>query len=557
MSGEQETVVIKVGWAASVGDLPHLWASIGFDELNWSYTPRGQKLFATLKNEIIEQPYYVRNHNTFTSGNGLSYPAGGSTNLYREDAQGQPIYNWEIVDQIYDTYIANNCRPLIELGFLPLDLVPDTQKGFTGFGSAFDLGREPYESGKWKLPPKDFSRWEKLVEAFVSHLLERYGAEEVANWYFELWNEPDIPNYWLGTVEDYCQLYDHSVAGAVRAFAQVKIGGPATTDHGSEFLRHFLQHCAEGKNHVSGEIGTKLDFISFHTKGAGYTPRRSYGHEVPHEYPSLHKVITDIRRSLEVISEFPRFHKLPVFVDECDPAVGTIYGVYDNPNFIVCNTEYYPAFVAAMVGQILNLNETLPAKVSMITHWAFYFEGKRFFEGNRTLVTNENIWNPIMAGLKMLGKLGQKRVSLSSSGAADVLAEDYSPTTRLIDGLATVAPDNQTLSVLVWQHCDDWAEGCPQKISLQLQSLPFTAGQALEVRQWRVDGENSNAYSEWVAMGRPEGPTPEQLEILRQKQQLSLLQQDTVQAATNLEISLDLPAHALSLFEIGLKDNRQ
>jgi xylan 1,4-beta-xylosidase len=347
------------------------------------------------------------------------------------------------------------------------------------------------------------------------------------------------------------------VAGAVRAFPQVKIGGPATTDKGNEFLRHFLRHCAEGKNYLSGTVGTKLDFISFHTKGAYYTPRRSYGQEVPHEFPSLRKIISDIRRSLEVISEFSQFHQLPVFVDECDPAVGTVYGVYDNPNFVVCNTEYYPAFVAAMVGQILKLNETLPAKVSRITHWAFYFEGKRFFEGNRTLVTNKNIWNPIMAGLKMLGKLGEKRVSLASSEAGDALAENYNAKTRLVDGLATIDASKQTLSVLIWRHCDDWAVDDQQQISLQLQNLPFAIGQEVEIKQWRIDGENSNAYAEWLAMGRPEGPTPEQLDQLRQKQQLALIQQSSVQGNSSLEFNLELPTQALALFEIGLKDNRR
>src|SRR6476661_433688 len=96
-TGNNEPVSIKVDGSTTVGELVHIWASIGFDEINWSYTPRGKDLLATLSQDVVEQPYYVRNHNTFTSGNGLSYPAGGSTNIYREDENGQPVYNWEIV----------------------------------------------------------------------------------------------------------------------------------------------------------------------------------------------------------------------------------------------------------------------------------------------------------------------------------------------------------------------------------------------------------------------------------------------------------------------------
>lgn len=552
-----EPLLIRVNCAEAIGELPHIWASIGFDEINWSYSPRGQRLMETLHQEIIEQPYYVRNHNTFTSGNCLSYPAGGSTNIYREDENSQPIYNWETVDRVYDVYVANGCRPLIELGFLPFNLVPDEEAIMATFGPAFDLGKEPYESGRWKLPPKDYTRWEKLVEAFVGHLVERYGAEEVTNWYFELWNEPDIHNYWRGTVEDYCRLYDHSVAGARRAFSSVKIGGPATTDKGLTFLAYFLEHCIRGRNFVTGEVGTPIDFISFHTKGAYYTPRRSYGQPVPHEYPSLAKVTGDIRRNLEVIAKFPELYALPVFVDECDPAVGTIYGVYDNPNFAVCNTEYYPSFVAAMVGQILQLNRQLPVPVQMITHWAFYFEGKRYFEGNRTLVTNDNVWKPIMAGLKMLGRLGREQLKLESSGAVDVLAEGYTGQMPVVDGLATSRQSDsgqKTFTVLLWHHCDDWAISEGQSVELQLANLP---GQEVAIKHWRLDGEHSNAYTEWLRQGRPAGPDGVQLERLYAAQALALLEEPTrhsLKANGSLDLTFTLPTHAVSLIEITAKD---
>ncbi len=559
MSGNEsgELVTIRVDGGRSLGELQHIWASIGFDEINWSYSPRGQALLADLSREVIEQPYYVRNHNTFTSGNGLSYPAGGSTNIYREDKAGQAVYNWEIVDQVYDVYIKNNCRPLIELGFLPFDLVPQDEAAFTSFGPAYDLGKEPYESGKWKLPPTDYAKWEKLVEAFVAHLVERYGADEVANWYFELWNEPDIPNYWRGTVDEYCRLYDHSVAGATRAFPAVKIGGPATTDRGEKFLRHFLDHCLHQPNYVTGKVGSQLDFISFHTKGAHYNPRRNYGHPVELDSPSLSKMLDDIRRSLTVIAEFPELHHLPVFVDECDPAVGTIYGVYDNPNFVVCNNQYYPAFVAAMVGQILELNRQLPVAVRMITHWAFYFEGKRFFEGNRTLATNHNVWKPIMAGLQALGRLGSQQVGLESSATQNVLTSGYTNQLHIVDGLATIQEaDNgaKSLRLLIWHHCDDWTASGDRAVNLQLNNLPFAVGQTVQIQHWRIDADHSNAYTEWQRMGQPENPNSAQLETLHQAQRLAQLEEPStrqVSAKGELELDFSLPTHAVSLIEIG------
>lgn len=549
-------VVVEVDCSKEIGELPHLWNSIGYDEINWTYSARGREVFKKLGEEVIEQPYYVRNHNTFTSGNTQAYPAGGSTNVYREDAQGNPIYNWETIDKVYDVFVVNGFRALIELGFLPFDLVPPSEAESAEFRPGQDLGKEPYEGGKWKLPPKDYKKWEALVEAFVTHLVDRYGEYDVKDWYLELWNEPDIPNYWRGTVQEYCKLYDHSVAGATRAFPDIKIGGPATTGNGQEFLRAFLQHCTQGTNYVTGRKGTRLDFISFHTKGANFSPRRSYGQPVETNSPSLLKMMTEIHRNVEVMAQFPELKGLPVFVDECDPAVGTIYGIYDNSNFNFNNTEYYPAFVAALVGQIMELNRRVAMPVTMITHWAFYFEAKRIFEGNRALFTNENIAAPIVAGLKMLGGLGTRQVTLTSSGARSVFEPGYTPQTTVFDGLAAIndAPDGRTsVTVLVWNHVDDWTLEGQKQVSLRIKALPFQPGELVRVRHWRIDGEHSNAYAEWVRQGRPEEPDWEQLERLTASEKLALLEEPLKQAVSqdgSLWLDFTLPAHGLSLIDI-------
>ena len=204
---------------------------------------------------MIQTSYYVRNHNAFTSGNCLSSPASASTNIYIEDDQGNPVYNFDITDKIYDTYIENNFIPIIELGFMPYDLVP----------SQF---QSDYLLSGWKYPPKDYNKWKNLVQAFATHLYQRYG-EQVENWYFEVWNEPNITNYWLGSVDDYCKLYDYSAEGIKSVNPNFKIGGPAlaTTGSSANFLNQFLQHVTSGTNNATNQIGTKIDFISFHTKG--------------------------------------------------------------------------------------------------------------------------------------------------------------------------------------------------------------------------------------------------------------------------------------------------
>jgi xylan 1,4-beta-xylosidase len=541
---------IEVDCADFQGPLKRIWTSIGYDEINWTYTPRGKALYRTLR-ELAEVPYTVRNHNAFTSGNGLSLPAWGSTNVYHELDDGSVAYDWTISDQVYDAITGAGFRPLIELGFLPRDLVP------AGLGTSDwerDVGLENYESdGLWKHPPKDYDKWAELVYQFITHLVARYGREEVERWRFELWNEPDIPHYWLGSLEEYCRLYDYSVAAAERALPTVCIGGPGSTSPNNvpagEFLDGFLKHCTLGQNATSGETGTRLDFISFHTKGAHYTTRRYYNlrQPIPHETASSAVMMHDIRAGLDIIARYPELRHKPVLVDECDPAVGTIYGVFDNPNFVITNTQHYPTFLCALVKRVLDLNKEYGDPISLITTWAFYFEGKRFFEGNRTLVTNENIEKPVLNAFRLLGRLGHTRLAAHSSQGRDVLAE-HAPQAE-VDALAALS--GKRVTVLIWHQADEWWLAGDGEVSVRLANLPFRGDAVLS--HYRIDDDHSNSYAEWVRQGSPQDPSPAQIAHIKSRQGLDMLKPPQVLSTTrdgSLDIVFNLPLQAVSLLEI-------
>ena len=125
--------------------------------------------------------------------------------------RGKPVYDWKILDGIFDAYKAAGVKPMVELGFMPKDLAaklpgkPDQpyQMHFPG----------DVLGGASNNPPKDYAKWQGLVQAVVAHLVERYGKNEVLTWYFEVWNEPDI-SYWHGTPEEYYRLYDASAGGS-------------------------------------------------------------------------------------------------------------------------------------------------------------------------------------------------------------------------------------------------------------------------------------------------------------------------------------------------------
>ena len=549
---------IEVDCARRLGPLRRIWASIGYDEINFTYTARGKALYRTLR-DVFDVPYAVRNHNPLTSSNGLSGPAWGGGNVYHEDESGNPRYFWGYLDQIYDTIVGGNGVPLIELGFMPQDLSAERTRAI-GFRDGMDLGREPYELGAWKYPPKDLGRWEDLVYEVVRHCVERYGEDQVARWRWEVWNEPDIPHYWHGTFEEYCALYDYAGRAVKRAFPAAQFGGPATTGRGHEFLLRFLEHVTEGRNHATGETGSPIDFISFHTKGAHYSPRRSYNPfiQLPEQSASTRVMLDDITRSLGAIARFPQLAGLPVLVDECDPAVGTVYGVHDNPDFEICNNAYYPTFVCALARRLLDLSPDGAAdgsgqgawpRVDQFTSWAFYFEGKRWFEGNRSLVTNENVEAPVVNGFRMLSRLGQTRVELATDSRTTPLADGATWSDREVDGIAAV--DGERVTVLLWHHADRWRETGVATVDVTVRSVPF-GERGVCVRHWRIDDEHSNAHAEWARMGRPEDPSPAQIEQLKQRMGLELVEQPAVSSLGDglFRTSFELPLHAVSLLEL-------
>lgn len=543
-----QTVNIRVDAGQVSGELPHNWNYIGYDEINYTYTPEGQALLAKLM-AMQEKPYYVRVHHLLCTGNGHGFYKWGSTNAYLEDETGSPVYNWAFVDMVFDTLLHYGCKPFVELGFMPQDLADPAY---------YDIAQETWTHQNYRTygfasPPKDYPKWSDLIFHLVRHCLERYGAEEVRTWYWELWNEPDLNYYWKGSIEDFLKLYDYTVLAVKNAFPEARVGGPGTTNPNPEaysgrFLDAFLKHCVSGFNHCTGQQGTTLDFISFHVKGGGYRADPKHRKQDP---PSVKRILRDTRAGYHIISQYPGLKDLECVLSEIDPDGWAAGGVWDNANLNFRNTSYYPSFVAAAFDKVNRFAQEQNWDVRLLT-WAFLFVGERCFEGTRTFST-QGIDKAILNLFRMAARMGQQAVSFESTGAKDPLryADDNGRAEESdISGFAGISSEGN-LTVLIYNHHDDWDKTGDAQIEVEMTNLPSGASD-VTVAHYRIDQTHSNAYAEWLRQGKPMYPTPDQYSAIKARDGLEQVQppQRLSLSDGTLKLHFILPVHGISLLVV-------
>jgi xylan 1,4-beta-xylosidase len=381
-------------------------------------------------------------------------------------------------------------------------------------------------------------------------------VDEIETWYWELWNEPDLDYYWRGSIEEFNKLYDYTAAAVKSACPQARVGGPGTTNprreaRSGEYLDKFLDHCANGSNAVTGETGTPLDFTSFHVKGGGYRADPLHQKQSP---PSVQQILNDTQTGYEIISQYPAFRDLECVLSEIDPDGWAAGGAWDNINLNFRNTEYYPSFVAASFDKVSRFARENQWVLRLLS-WAFMFVGERCFEGTRTFST-QGIDKAILNLFRMYARMGTQEVLFTSTGAKDPLTyadKNGVGETPDISGFAALSGDHQ-LTVLVYNHHDDWDMQAEHKIVLEIDNLPF-ASDDLTLTHYRIDGSHSNAYAEWLRQNKPMYPAPGQREAIKARDGLELLEppRKIVLYDGKIRLDFDLPVHGISLLLIAAK----
>jgi Glycosyl hydrolases family 39. len=539
-------VDIEVDAGRVVKDLPHSWKYIGYDECNYTHAPQGEALLDSF-GSLEDAPYYVRTHHLLCTGNSLGTYKWGSTNVYTEDENHNPVYNFEVFDTVIDVILKSHNKPFVEFGFMPMDLVDPALSEDLSVWEKYGF----YVQKGHTYPPKDYKKWHDLICWLAQHCLDRYGRQEVSTWYWELWNEPDLSFYWGGTIEDYCRLYDYTADALHTVLPEARLAGPATTapEPGSKslaFLEAFLNHCSDGVNFVTGEKGSRLDYITFHVKGGGY----AFDMNAKKETPSVKLFAERLTLGLETIAKHG-FRDLEVVLSEADPDGWAAGGLYDNSNFKFRNTEYYASYMASTYHHIQKIAGSMQMKVRPLA-WAFMFVGERCFEGTRTFST-QGIKKTSFNLFRIFAKIGNRELQFKSSQEKDVLNyADYFATTEEpeVSGLASL-DDQGNLQILIYSHHDDWDNNQEFTVSLEVRNLPF-AGR-VKCGHYRVDGEHSNAYAEWVRQNKPQYPNERQYAAIKERDGLEQFEPVRQMSPTNHDLKLEfvMPSHAVSLIEIS------
>jgi len=503
----RSTVIIEVDASKPLGALPRIWTYFGYDEPNFTYSPNGKKLLKEFA-ELSPAPVYLRTHNLLTSGDGTGSLKWGSTNVYTEDPQGRPAYDWRIVDRIFDAYQEAGTRPLVEIGFMPEALTAGPPPYQHSFPKDFATG--------WSYPPKDYAKWTELVFRFAKHLRERYGEAAVKTWLWEVWNEPDI-FYWHGTPEEYFRLYDVSADAVRRALPGANIGGPDSTgpgnDRAANFLRTFLDHCAHGKNYATGQTGAPLDFISFHPKGS---PEWLNGRA----RMGMAQQLKAIDMGFKVVASFQEWRNTPIILGENDPEGCAACSAKERPQNGYRNGSLYGAYTVVVLNAAVALAKEDGVNLRGAVTWAFQFDGQPYFEGLRELTTN-GIDKPVLNAFRMLGLVGEMQISVASSAAipAQEIAQTGVRGQPDVDAIAALK--EKEVEVLVVNYHDDDVPSENATVDLIVKGLTPKLERVL-VEQYRIDATHSNSYTLWKQMGEPQQPTKEQYKQLEMAGQLQM-----------------------------------
>jgi xylan 1,4-beta-xylosidase len=411
------------------------------------------------------------------------------------DENNQLIYSFFNADQLLDFLVSTGMAPFVELSFMPLALSSGDQ-------TVFD-----YKSNI--TPPKDYAAWKDLIYTIVAHWLDRYGIKKMRNWFFEIWNEPNLPSFWTGTREGYFMLYKNAAEAIKTVHPDLQVGGPATASNA--WITEFRDFCEKNK--------TPYDFISTH-----HYPTDAFGKPGDDTVTQL----ADSRRSIlneQVTETRKRAGNTPVFYTEWSTSSNPFDTLHDQP--------YAAAFITKTIMEARGM-------VQGYSYWTFsdIFDENYFssipFHGGFGLMTIHGIPKPAYRAFELLHRLGNELLTVSGTH----------PT---IDVWVIKGPNALhvllTNSALPRHHVETGI------VSVVLNKTINIERAYIE----RIDDTHANATAAWEAMGKPGTLSPIQVSNLEIN---SSLIKEPLSVATDKgaqRLDIEIPPQGTALITLETK----
>ena len=470
---------VNIDARATGRPFPHFWEQM-FGSGRANLAMRESYRDALVRVKHVTDFRYVRFHAILDDENGV----------YTQDAQGNPIYNWSYIDQIYDGLLARGVRPFVEISFMPK-------------GIAAHLDYQAFWYRPIVSPPADYAKWDALITAWARHLVERYGIDEVAQWYFEVWNEPNL-DFWAGQPKEqtYFELYDHTARALKAVSPRIRVGGPATAQ--AAWVGDMITHATQ--DHVP------LDFVSTHV----------YGND------NSENVFHDNRHIASFQMVCPAVEMVhQQIVHSARPGIPLIWSEF-NATYMTQQDITDSIFMGPWIADTISRCDGM---TEMMSYWSFsdVFEEqgvvKTPFYGGYGLVAERGIPKPAFDAFKILHELGDERIPESSE---DVMV------TRRKDG---------TLVIAAWNYFDPGVQGTAKTFALVLRGIADGARATIQ----RVDAAHGDTLDAWKKMGSPRYPTQAQIVALRKDSEIG---PPELLRVRDRQITLDLPPMGLAVVEI-------
>jgi len=445
--------------------------------------------------------------------------------VYTEDKKGNPVYNFMYIDDVYDFLLSIGMKPFVELGFMPEKLASDS----------FKDERPNFNEDTvfwWKAnvtPPKKYEKWDALIKTLVQHWTDRYGADEVKTWRFEVWNEPNLNIFWRLAEKDrlpeYLKLYEHTAKAVKSVNKDYPVGGPSGA--GPVFIEELIDYCNKKK--------VPLDFITYHTYGLGDGPSGldQYGNRKLFLHPSLHYVCDSANQPLPAIVKKGK-KKLPVYITEWNSSYSPVDPVHDS------------FFAGPFILEQLRNTEALDS----MSFWTFtdIFEengpAPRPFHGGFGLMSYQGIPKAAYWAYKYLSLLGD--TELVSSDKSSYVCRD----------------EKGGVQVLFWDLSHPTNGGKVSNQDFFFKTVPATnKGEAsvvlhhlpageYDVKVHMIGFQQNDPYTLWLNAGAPADLTREDVEEIKKNSAMEPVFQSNIKV--DGMVTLTMPIQANSVYFINL-----